>query len=433
MTYTGARTAMGGGLGKSPPPGDRFDVKVFDGKPSLISGVINWVLNDPRWVYALLRRFAPVLTFGNWAAVTRYDDVEDMLRRDAVFAVPFGPKIELLNDGPNFILGMANGPDYRAVRAQTAAAFPASDNADFVAPISARAAADLVAASRGRLDAIEDLITRVPTRVCEQYYGVAVEDEVRFSQLAIAMSTFMFGDPTDNPVIRDQAIKAGNEFRPIIQAAIDSARGAPGPVNTVTRRLLAERTADGQPLPDPVIASVLIGMITGFVPTNTMAAGHMLEMLLRRPDFMGEAAAAAREGDDDWLWKCLWEAFRFLPLNPGPFRVCGEDAIVAAGTPRAKMLRKGTKLLPGTHSAMFDPRRIVRPNDFDPSRPADNYMMFGVGLHWCIGAPLAEAQITQTLKPLLAKRNLRRAHGAAGRLSKIGPFPAHLIVEFDPD
>jgi hypothetical protein len=54
-------------------------------------------------------------------------------------------------------------------------------------------------------------------------------------------------------------------------------------------------------------------------------------------------------------------------------------------------------------------------------------------VHWCIGAPLAEAQIAQTLKPLLAKRNLRRAHGAAGRLSKIGPFPAHLIVEFDPD
>ena len=384
-------------------------------------------------VYALLRRFAPVLAFGNWAAVTRYEDVEDMLRRDSVFAVPFGPKIEILNDGPNFILGMANGPDYRALRAQTAAAFPASDNSEVIAPLAYRAAADLVAASRGRLDAIEDLITRVPTRVCEQYYGVAVADEVRFSQLAIAMSTFMFGDPTDNPVIRDQAIKAGNEFRPVIQAAIDSARSTPGPANTVTRRLLAERTADGQPLPDPIIASVLIGMITGFVPTNTMAAGHMLEMLLRRPDFMGEAAAAAREGDDDWLWKCLWEAFRFLPLNPGPFRVCGEDAIVAAGTPRARMLRKGTKLLAGTHSAMFDPRRIVRPNDFDPSRKADNYMMFGVGLHWCIGAPLAEAQITQTLKPLLAKRNLRRAHGAAGRLSKIGPFPAHLVVEFDPD
>ena len=35
-------------------------------------------------------------------------------------------------------------------------------------------------------------------------------------------------------------------------------------------------------------------------------------------------------------------------------------------------------------------------------------MLFGFGLHWCIGAPLAETQITQTFKPLLKMAALRR-------------------------
>jgi cytochrome P450 len=435
MTYVSAHTAVVRRIGRPAGKGAeaRFDPTALNPKPGIASSLIAWVLNDPRWLYAILRRCAPILTLGGWAFVTRYEDVEDVLRRDAVFPTPFGPKIEILNDGPNFILGMGNGPEYRQVRGYTAAAFPVADNDAVVGPIAKKEAETLVADSRGRLDAVQNLITLVPTRVCEQYYGVPVADEKRFADMTIAMSTFMFGDPTDSPTLRTQALLAGAEFMPIITSAIAAARETPEPADTVLGRLVAMKSPGGEPLTDPVIASIVIGMITGFVPTNTMAAGHMLEMLFRRPDFMGEAAAAAREGDDDWLWKCLWEAFRFLPLNPGPFRVCGEDAVIGAGTPRAKTIKKGTKLCVGTHSAMFDPRRIERPNAFDPSRKADNYMMFGVGLHWCIGAPLAQAQITQTLKPLLAKSNLRRASGPAGRLTLEGPFPAHLIVEFDPD
>ena len=434
MTYVGARTAVASGLGRRsvPPSTAAFDPRALTGKPSLLSGLINWILDDPRWVYALLRRFAPIVVFKGWGFAARYDDVAEMMRRDQVFAVPFGPKIELLNGGPNFLLGMDDGPEYRRLHGPVAAAFPTTDGASIVAPFSASLAADLVEQSGGRLDAIETLITLVPTRICEHYYGVPVANELRFAQITIAMSTFMFGDPTDDPTIRDQAVKAGAEFRPIINDAIAAARKEPGSRDTVVRRLLAQRTPDGQPLPDPTIASILIGMISGFVPTNTMAAGHMLEMLFRRPEFMDRAVAAARAGDDGLLWRCLWESFRFMPLNPGPFRVCAEDAVVAAGTPRAKTIPKGTKLLIGTHSAMFDPRRIPQPNVFDPSRQPDNYMMFGLGLHWCIGASLAEAQITQTLKPLLLQRNLRRAPGPTGRLSKYGPFPAHLAVEFDP-
>ena len=80
----------------------------------------------------------------------------------------------------------------------------------------------------------------------------------------------------------------------------------------------------------------------------------------------------------------------------------------------------------------FDERRVVEPKKFRPDRRNHEYMLFGYGLHWCIGAFLAGAQITQTLKPLLKKRGLRRAPGRDGQMQTIGLMPAHLSVEFDP-
>jgi cytochrome P450 len=164
-----------------------------------------------------------------------------------------------------------------------------------------------------------------------------------------------------------------------------------------------------------------------------MAGGHMVEMLLRRRDMMAAAQAAARADDDELLKRILWEAFRFMPLNPGPFRVCAEDSVIASGTSRAKTIKKGTKMLVSTHSAMFDPRVVERPKQFMPGRLSSENLTFGYGLHWCIGAPLAEAQIVQTLKPLLMRRNIKRAPGKAGKLQEDGPFPKHLVVQFDDD
>jgi cytochrome P450 len=318
---------------------------------------------------------------------------------------------------------MADGPDYRRLRERVAALFPQAENASLVAPLSARFAQEAVDRAGGRLDAVQDLITHVPVRVCEDYYGVTAPDRLAVGQWTIALSTYMFGDPGDNPAVARAALAAGALLRPVVDAAL--ARAAPG---TIAARMAA----------DPAISkeearAILIGMITGFVPTNTMAAGHMLEMLLRRPDFLAAAQAAARKGDDEALTACLFEAFRFKPLNPGPFRNCVQDYELAAGTPRATTIKAGAKLIAGTQSAMFDPRRIADPKTFDPKRAPSDYMLFGFGLHWCIGARLAEAQITQTLKPLLLRDGLKREAGAAGRLQRLGPFPAHLTVHYEPN
>ena len=391
----------------------------------LVSRLIAKILEDPRWLFRIIRRLAPVLIYKNWALLSRYGDVVAALDHDMIVAVPFGPKVEALNDGPNFLLGMANDPEYQWLHKATLAVFPFTDNPAIVAPLALRHATAIIDASGGKLDAVQNLITLVPTRICEDYYGLTIPDEVAFGKWTIAMSTYMFGDPGNNPRTARCALAAGAMVRPLVDAAIANARANPDGPDTIAARLV-KAEADDPRMTDPYKRAVLVGMITGFIPTNTMAAGHILEMLLRRPDFLAAARVAANAGDDDLLGRCLFEAMRFMPLNPGPFRMAAADYAVGG-----KTIRKGANILVGTQSAMFDPAKIEQPDVFDPNRPKDNYLLFGWGLHWCIGEPLARAQITQTLKPLLQRRNLRRAAGAKGHLGKFGPFPAHLEVEFD--
>src|SRR5262245_17858734 len=103
------------------PPFDRDDLETT----SRVARIAGYVLSDPKflWIYGLLRDFWPVPTWRGWAMVTRYDDVQEVLQQDKVFEVPFGPNVELLNDGPNFLLGMPDSSEYRQVYRHIVAAF----------------------------------------------------------------------------------------------------------------------------------------------------------------------------------------------------------------------------------------------------------------------------------------------------------------------
>jgi len=416
--------------------GSDFDPQDLQPTPGLKSSIASWLLANLPTVLRLMRRFRPIIRipFTGLTFVTRYDDVQEVLANDEAFPVPFGDKVKELNDGPNFVLGMESGPDYWLYQRQVMRAFRREDIADIIAPMAESLSREIVDGSDGRLDAVEGLITLVPTRICEDYYGIVLRPEQRvpFSQWTFAMSMYMFADPFNDPKLKPPALAGGKAVRAVVDASIASARSASPDSDTVARRLLAMQANNADGPSDEIIRTYLVGMIAGFVPTNTMAAGNMLEILLQRPAFLAVARQAACDGDDERLRRCLFETSRFKPINPGPFRVCGTDTTVALGTQRAKRFRKGDVLLVSTQSAMFDERRVANPWAFDPDRPPTDYMLFGHGLHWCLGAFIAEAQITQTLKQLVARKNLRRAKGPSGKLQHLGSFPQHLMVEFDP-
>ena len=398
--------------------------------PRLKPFLARLIMSPPQRLLAPLRLLWPIPRAFGWAAVLRYDDVLEVLQRHDAFRVPFASEISRLNDGDEpgtpFLLGIDDERAHRRQLEDIMWAFPLSDIAETVVPRSfASARARIEVAPPGPFDAIPDLITAVPLDICRDYYGVHLEESERqtFAYAALELSAHLFGPPPIEPTAAGRESDAGAYVRAIVDRAIDRELPAPSGSATIVARLARRYGGDKR-----AIRAILIGMIVGFVPTNTMAGGHILEMLLSKRSMREAARTAADAGDDDRLRHCLFEALRYMPINLGPFRICSRDYTVAADTRRAATLRKDTKVLAMTSSAMFDSRHVLRPFRYDPSRPASNHVHFGFGLHWCAGAMIARAQITQTFKALLRLRAVERAPGRRGKLALWGLFPDHLYI-----
>jgi len=409
-----------------------FDITAMQNN-RVVRAVLCWLFNYPQreiWM-GLARRFWPIVRIFGLVVVFRDEHVREVLAHDHEFPVPWGGRMMTITGNKNFVLGMADGPEYRRNYQQLAKAFRRDDVERYVVPQAAKVSADILRGKK-HIDAVRDLIWRVPSQLCEDYYGIEIPDKLQFAEWTVAMSSYLFGSPSENIDTRgkDLALSAADCFSNLIRSAIRNTRQGQ-PCGVVLPRLIEMQKCDPQ-LTDDVLKAHLFGMVTGFIPTDLLAGGNMLETLLQRKDFLAKARAAAFANDDDLLWRCLQETLRFRHFNPGPFRICGADGYtLAAGTCRARYLAPGTGVLASTQSAMFDSRQVAQPRSFDPHRAAEDYLVFGYGQHWCLGAFIAIAQITQTFKALLRKPGLRRARGRAGKLQTITVYPAHLAVDFD--
>jgi len=433
-----------------PCPCDRFHVEDLRGscKDRFWAPIMNWAAGYPQreWWIAPLRWLFPIVRIPimGVTAVLRDEDVREVLLHDQEFQVPWGERMKAVTGCKNFVLGMPANDEYRHNYAQLAKAFKREDVAEFVVPLSARASEEILrsqaqkdpATGRMRIDAVRELMWRVPSQLCEDYFGIRIPDKFLFAAWTVAMSRYLFGEANDRlapsqPFIKDLALAAADCFRDLIRAAISDARKGRSPGVVLPRLIEMQRT--DPLLTDPVIEAHLFGMVTGFIPTDLLAGGHMLNTLLRCEAYKKRALAALYAGNDDLLWRCLQEALRFRHFNLGPFRLCGPSGYtIAAGTRREKRIAPGTQMLASTQSAMFDSRRVENPKVFNPDRPEDDYMVFGFGQHWCIGKYIAIAQITETFKALLHKQGLKPVRGRAGRLQMYTVYPANLTVEFEP-
>lgn len=381
---------------------------------------------------ALFRAIWPNPKFGRLVVVTRAADVRDVLRRPDDFEVPYGREMTELAGGENFVLGM-EGPGHDEQNRQIRAAMPASD-AERIVDLSRRFADALIRTSGGRIDVMKDFITRIATETCASYFGLQPEDPDAFAEWAMSISALLFADPFGDAATRQLALNGAARVRAVIDHSI--ANAAMAPPDSVLRRLIDLKATDPN-LTDDKIRAILVGLTTGFVPTNTLAAGKILQELLRRPDLLRAAIARARSAaiidragqadnaDKAALQAILLEAARVNPaLAPGQWRYARRDAVIASGTWRERKVPQGSVLMVATMSALRDHSGGDKPT---------TDLMFGDGIHACLGKYLAIAQITEIFMVLLSQANLRVAEDSWGsRIRWVGPFPRRLDMTFDP-
>jgi Dyp-type peroxidase family len=415
-----------------------------------------------RWFYmfafAVLRTVWPVARIGRLVVVTRHADVVRVLNDSEHFPVPFGPEMRAITDGEPFALGL-DGNEHKMQR-DIVDALLKRDDAYYLLDRTRYVTEALIKGSGGRIDVMRDLLGRVFTETCSDYFGLDIDEPNAFLDRSMAISALLFADPLGKESTRRLTLNGAVRVRYLIDRAIARARSPnqpPRPIIPLVDRLVAHRLPCGGRLTNQLIRSIVIGVMTGMVPTNTLAAGKMIEELQRRGLLQSaigaavaaekkhkemieelalqglatdpKAVAAARRSNPyrQALWGILFEAARLNPaLLPGQFRHAPKATSIA-GTP----VPAGSVLMVATMSALRDGRAFSEPSNFDSERKISPPLMFGDGSHHCPGTYLALEQATEICQILFAQPGIRFSRHPAGWLSYIGPFPRRLDLEFD--
>ncbi len=397
--------------------------------------VIAWGMAHLEWVFAFSRRFLPIVVLRNFAAVTRYDDVREVFLADADFPVPYAVKLQTIMGGEPFFLGMGNTPDYRRDTAAMRSVVRPDDLVPRLTQQTERRAEELITASGGRIEVVDQLSRNVTFDVLCDYFGITDTPQADLRVWATRLFEFQFADPGNDRDLGAEVALMAPKLRAHIDGLIAASRAATSDRSgaepaDVLGRCLRKQAQGIHGFSDTQIRSALIGFLVGGLPQPPMVVPQALEQLLRRPTDLAGAQQAARDGDDELLAGYIFEALRFDPLAPALPRNVARDHIVAEGTWRAKTIPAGKTMYVSFASAMMDPRRVSNPTLFNPRRPASDMMHFGLGLHKCFGFYINQALLPMMLKPLLKREHLRRVPGVDGRLVKRGPFADALWVEF---
>ncbi len=400
-SWNGLATAVGRGGRRLLDAGERASV----------TWPQQWLDSNALSGLGLLRRHWPLARLGPVTVVTRRQDVLEVLSDADRFGTPYGAHLP----GP-FVLGLT-GTQYARHRAALLRAIRPED-LDGVRELVAGSARRRVEARRGGrcLDAGTDLVHPVHTDLLTSYLGVTDPGGDRMQDWGRALFQDIFLNPRDQGAVHDRAVRAAQEMRGWVDGLIAGRHAAAERPDDVLGRLLADRDTHDDALTDAEVRDNLMGLAIGWLWHGAKAGLLAVDQLLGDPEALVQARAAARSGDEPRLRKVLWEVLRFRPVQVGVLRTCSRDTTVASGTPRETRLSARTPLLVGTHSAMWDETAVPDPGLFDATRADQQYLLFGHGMHQCLGEQIMRVQLPAMLAPLLEDEGLRRAGGASGRL-----------------
>jgi cytochrome P450/glutathione S-transferase len=360
-----------------------------------------------------------VVIFG-FAIASRWNDVEDILRRDLDFQIaPInGGRIDEVN-GP-FVLGLDRGAQMLTERPQLYAAVSAIDLPGVRALVAGEAERllDDAIAAQGQVDIVNGYARLVAARAARQIFGLAGPTEMDLMRVIRAVFQHTFLNLTGDEEVRQRALAASGELRQWFMDEIARRHSQGLEIDDVIGRLLTLRGTNPDALDDDGVRRNVAGLLVGAIDTTATAVAKIIRMASADDAVLARVERAI----DDPQRMIGWcnELLRLWTHNPVLLRRAAVDGSVGG-----KKIPAGTTVVAYTQAAMFDSDRFSNPYRLDPTRSPALYRHFGGGLHPCSGRMVNDVQIPELVRQVL-KRGIQRVE----RPRYDGPFIDELIVSF---
>ena len=237
-------------------------------------------------------------------------------------------------------------------------------------------------ASTGNAEVVRDICEPYPIPIICELLGAPKEDWKLFSRLASDVLRIFSGNlAEDMPII----VAAQQELEEYTKGLIAERRNKPAD-DLITDLIAAEESGDK--LSTDELVMMVEAVIVGGTDTTRNQLGLALALFAEHPDQW-----EILRNNPDLAQRAVEEVMRFSGAVSGTIRFASED-IEYNGV----LFPKGTFMSTSMSTGNYDSSVFPQPETFDITREpvGQPHLSLGAGIHYCLGASLARAELQES-------------------------------------